>query len=91
MRAATGYVRSRERCGNPSRDGVIAGMMTLSPRQREVFDLLLLGYTESEAGKFLGITVATVQSHKSMVAFKLGMEDARKLPWNLCRILLGGN
>ncbi len=51
-------------------------MTELSPRQREVADLVAEGLTEAEIGARLGISRHTVKVHKSLIYRKLGVRNA---------------
>ena len=44
----------------------------LSPREREVFHLLTLGYTNPEIARRLYLSVRTVESHRASLQTKLG-------------------
>lgn len=51
----------------------------LSPRQREVMRLVSLGLTMREIALRLGVSVKTVETHRSAVAKRLGIRDVAKL------------
>jgi DNA-binding NarL/FixJ family response regulator len=51
----------------------------LSPRQREVMRLVALGLTMREIALRLGVSVKTVETHRSAVAKRLGIRDVAKL------------
>jgi DNA-binding CsgD family transcriptional regulator len=50
--------------------------MELSPRQREVCELVAKGKTEAEIGTELGISIHTVKVHKTLAYRKLGVRNA---------------
>lgn len=51
----------------------------LSPREREVFQLIGDGKTAKEVGERLGISPRTVENHRARVMLKLGLENQREL------------
>lgn len=51
----------------------------LSPRQREVMRLVALGLTMREIAVRLGVSVKTVETHRSAVAKRLGIRDVARL------------
>ncbi len=63
----------RERRDQLSRDA------KLSPREREVLDLLLLGRTHDDIGIALGITARTSKFHQENVLKKLGADSRHDL------------
>lgn len=58
----------------------------LTPRQREVYDLLAGGLTNKEIAEELRISARTAQFHASAVLRLLGVHDRRDL---LARLLQG--
>jgi DNA-binding NarL/FixJ family response regulator len=52
-----------------------AGTTTLSPRQREVLQLVAEGRTAKEIGTLLSISVKTVEFHKSRIMKELGVRS----------------
>ena len=46
----------------------------LSSREREVLQLIAFGYTNSEIGERLSLSVRTVESHRANVQSKLGLQ-----------------
>jgi two-component system, LuxR family, response regulator FixJ len=52
---------------------------TLSPREREVFDLVVQGQTSKQIGMALTISPKTVEVHRSRIVKKLGFESAAQL------------
>jgi len=60
----------------PDTEGSDAVTMTtrlhvLSPREQEVFELLVLGHTQREIGSKLHLSVKTVETHRAHIADKL--------------------
>jgi DNA-binding NarL/FixJ family response regulator len=51
----------------------------LSDRERDVLQLLALGYTNQEIGKKLYISVRTVDTHRAHIMRKLGLETRAEL------------
>jgi DNA-binding NarL/FixJ family response regulator len=51
----------------------------LSPREREVFRLLALGRRPKEIAEVLGIGVKTVETHRSRLMLKLGIDNLADL------------
>ena len=54
--------------GGPSRD-------PLTPREREVLQLVVEGRTTKQVAETLGITVKTAESHRSRLMLKLGIHE----------------
>ncbi len=52
---------------------------TLSPRETEVLRLMALGYTNREIAEQLSLSVRTVETHRSHVQQKLGLDSRREL------------
>ena len=59
----------------------------LTPREREVADLIADGASNKEAGRRLGISPRTVELHRAHVMEKLGARNAA----DLVRIVLSGS
>jgi DNA-binding CsgD family transcriptional regulator len=51
----------------------------LSSREREVFRLLVLGYTSAEIARFLSISPRTVEGHRLRLQRKLGLSTRAQL------------
>lgn len=63
-------------------DGVdvnLTGYNSLSKREREVFPLVALGYTNKEIAAKLFISTKTVEAHKSNIVRKLKLETRADL------------
>lgn len=54
-------------------------LATLSPREREVLDLLIDGLSSREIGEELGISKKTVEVHRCRVREKLGIDTVAEL------------
>jgi FixJ family two-component response regulator len=52
---------------------------TLTPREKEVFDVISQGLTHREIGDMLGISPRTVEVHKGRVMEKLGAKTLAEL------------
>jgi DNA-binding NarL/FixJ family response regulator len=59
--------------------GVLSPLQGLSPREREIFDLAVQGFTNEGIGTKLGISVKTVETHRAHVNRKLGVHSAAEL------------
>jgi DNA-binding NarL/FixJ family response regulator len=51
----------------------------LTPREREVLQLIAEGKTSKEAGKLLHISSKTVETHRAQIAAKLGIKTLAEL------------
>src|SRR5262245_7556281 len=51
----------------------------LSPRERQVFDLLVTGMLNKQVGAVLGTTERTVKAHRAQVMRKLGVKSVAEL------------
>ena len=58
---------------------VASALEELSERERDVLQLLALGYTNQEIGKKLYISVRTVDTHRAHIMRKLGLETRSEL------------
>ena len=56
-----------------------AGLAQLTPREREVMDLIVQGQHNRDIGRQLGISVRTVEVHKARVMDKLGARNLAEL------------
>ncbi len=46
---------------------------SLSPREREVLDYIILGMLNREIAQVMGVSVRTVENHVSNVMYKVGL------------------
>jgi two-component system response regulator DctR len=60
-------------------EGVIGQLAHLTPREREVMELLLMGKTSKEIADTLHRSVRTVEGHRRMVFMKMGVSSAAQL------------
>jgi FixJ family two-component response regulator len=51
----------------------------LTPREKEVFDLVVLGKLNKQVGYELGITVRTVKAHRQRITEKLRVRSVAEL------------
>ena len=56
---------------------------SLSPREREIYDLLGQGLATKEIARHLGISRRTVDVHRSNIARKLGLESPTQLAYTM--------
>ena len=54
-------------------------LATLSPREREVFTLLIEGHTLRESAAILGLSYPTVNTHQTKLYKKLGVSSRAEL------------
>ena len=57
----------------------VHGFAQLTPRERQVLQLIASGHTNKEAGRALGISPRTVEVHRARVMDKLGARNAADL------------
>jgi two-component system response regulator NreC len=66
-----------------SRDGANGhgerGLTALSPREKEVFDLVIAGYTNRRAAQTLFISERTIETHRTRINRKLGAHSTAEL------------
>lgn len=60
-------------------DGVRAKIATLTPREREVFELIVRGNTNKVAGHELGATERTIKAHRHRVMEKMKVQSLAEL------------
>ena len=77
----SGFVVKRSAAGELQQAlrAALAGAKYLTPREREVLQLLAEGCTMKEIGARLGITARTVAFHKYQLAEKLGLQSMAEL------------
>jgi DNA-binding NarL/FixJ family response regulator len=69
-----GFLKTR----SPHRQGERAGARA-TPREIQIIRLLAAGKTNKEVGALLGITVRTVETHRSKIMLKLGLHSLAEL------------
>lgn len=62
-----------------ARDTATARLDHLSDREREVLQLVVLGHTQKEIASRLGLSVKTVESHRTRLSHKLGCRTRAEL------------
>lgn len=60
-------------------DAVHARIARLTPREREVFDLIISGHTTKQAARTLGCTERTIKAHRQRVMEKIEVKTLAKL------------
>ncbi|MGV7030403.1 response regulator [Methylobacterium symbioticum] len=65
--------------GPRTRRGQPRGTLTLTDREREVFRLIALGYTNKEVAGQLGLTAKSVETYKSRASGKLDIYSRSKI------------
>jgi ATP/maltotriose-dependent transcriptional regulator MalT len=62
--------------------------VVLTPRQRQVVELIAAGFSNEEVGERLGISPRTAKAHCDVLRQKLGVSKRRQIP-NAFRALTG--
>ncbi|PHV07860.1 DNA-binding response regulator [Janthinobacterium sp. BJB412] len=74
------YARERRQRGaEQRRAGGLALLAELTPREREVMQLVVTGQHNRDIGPALGISVRTVEVHKARLMSKLGVDNVADL------------
>jgi two-component system response regulator FixJ len=76
----------RARATAGQRAVVLDGMARLTPREREVMDLLALGNSSKEIASTLKISVRTVEGHRRVVLRKMGVSSVAHLARAVARL-----
>ena len=72
--------RDREaRALTSNRAGVLKQLTRLTPREREVMEMLVAGNTSKEIAAAMNISVRTVEGHRRMVLSKMNVSSATQL------------
>jgi len=74
-----GVLVSRARSGPGPMQVGTSKVQSLTPREREVFQLLALGRSNKEVAKSLGMSVGTAKKHRENLQRKLGCHSAAEL------------
>jgi DNA-binding NarL/FixJ family response regulator len=79
--------------GESQRASRAAVLQRLSAREREIFDLIIWGQTNKQVAVKLGISVKTVETHRSHINGKLQVHSAAELVRlaSLCGVLAAGD
>lgn len=67
-------------------DQVRAQVSSLTPREREVFELVVRGRTNKQIGLLLGTTERTIKAHRHMVMEKMQVESLAELVYLAQRV-----
>jgi DNA-binding NarL/FixJ family response regulator len=59
--------------------GVTDRYLTLSEREREVFQLVVEGHTNKAIADMLGVSVTTVETHRAHILQKLDLHNTAEL------------
>ncbi|WP_421760939.1 response regulator transcription factor [Devosia sp.] len=89
VKAVTHALRRDVHVGVPAagrRPVEVRGFAQLTPREREVLELITNGQSNKEAGRELGISPRTIEVHRARVMEKLGARNTA----DLMRIVLAG-
>jgi two-component system, LuxR family, response regulator FixJ len=68
------------------REVVLAGIARLTPRERQVMDLLALGNSSKEIASTLKISARTVEGHRRVVLRKMGVSSVAHLARAVARL-----
>ncbi len=75
-----GIRMTRHRRGDhDQRSGLLARFATLTAREKEVFELIVVGLLNKQVGAELGISEKTVKTHRGRVMEKMGAESLADL------------
>jgi FixJ family two-component response regulator len=75
-----GLEQDRERCAHRAERALLKGRLeTLTPRERDVFGLIVTGLLNKQVGAELGTTEKTVKVHRSRVMHKMGAGSLAEL------------
>ena len=78
VRAALDIDR-QARAGSTARAAVMERLAHLTPREREVMELLIAGKTSKEIAAVLHVSVRTVEGHRRLVLSKMDVSSATQL------------
>lgn len=67
------------RCSQAKRDAIAALLASLTPREREVVDLVVTGQTNKEIAARLGVSSQAVDAHRAKAMRKLGADSVAEL------------
>ena len=62
-----------------ARDVVLSRIATLTPRERQVFDLVIRGDTNKHIARALGCTERTIKAHRHRVMEKMQLQSLAEL------------
>jgi two-component system response regulator FixJ len=78
--------------GEERRVGVLARLVLLTPREREIMEMVVAGETNKVIARRLGVSSKTVEAHRAHLMAKMQADNTAELVRLavVCRIL-GGN
>ena len=65
--------------GNMTRENIQELINELSPREKEVLQLLMQGYDTAEMAEELNISKHTVNTHRRSILYRTGFKNTQKL------------
>jgi len=68
------------------RDVILASIARLTPRERQIMDLLALGHSSKEIAATVKISVRTVEGHRRVVLRKMGVSSVAHLARAVARL-----
>ena len=76
-----GFARLGAGVGQPGGGGQAAreGLRRLTPREREVLDMVALGRSTKEIARALGLSPRTVETHRANLGAKLGTTSVAEM------------
>jgi FixJ family two-component response regulator len=60
-------------------DALRAGLSTLTPRQRQIFEIIVRGQTNKHAARELGSTERTIKAHRQVIMKKMNAQSLAQL------------
>jgi two-component system, LuxR family, response regulator FixJ len=78
-RVRQAFARHDARDDRPSRSDRLRRLATLTPREREVFDLMVTGQSSKEIARTLDCSFRTIDIHRGRVMTKMGAESLAQL------------
>ncbi len=72
-------ILSRSRRGESGSDAPLSRVDSLTPREREVFQLLAIGHSNKEVARDLGMSLGTAKKHRENLQRKLDCHSAAEL------------
>jgi FixJ family two-component response regulator len=60
-------------------DALRAGLSTLTPRQRQIFEIIVRGQTNKHAARELGGSVRTIKAHRQVIMKKMNAQSLAQL------------
>jgi FixJ family two-component response regulator len=81
LRAIKGAIarHERERAPRGELEALRAQLSTLTPRQREVFEIIVRGKTNKHAARELGSSIRTIKAHREVIMEKMKVRSLVQL------------